>query len=91
MLLPNVGTEEEARRVADRALAALAEPFGQSGQVSRLGCSIGIALSPGHGTELTILMKAADLAMYQAKARGRSRACLFGESTPGTPRLARAS
>jgi hypothetical protein len=29
--------------------------------------------------------------MYHAKARGRSRACLFGEPTEGTPRLARAS
>jgi diguanylate cyclase (GGDEF)-like protein len=91
MLLPNVGTEAEGRRIAERALAALAEPFEHGSQVSRLSGSIGIALSPGHGIELTVLMKAADLAMYQAKARGRSRACLFGEPAEGTPRLARAS
>jgi diguanylate cyclase (GGDEF)-like protein len=83
----------EAERVADRALAALAEPFRQAGHVSRLSGSIGIALSPEHGAELTDLMKSADVAMYQAKAAGRSRACLFGASTevPRTPRLVRAS
>jgi diguanylate cyclase (GGDEF)-like protein len=92
MLLPDV-REAEAERIAGRALAALAEPFRQAGQVSQLSGSIGIALSPEHGVELTELMKAADLAMYEAKAKGRSRACLFGESTEAlrTLRLVRAS
>ncbi len=93
MLLPGVQSCVEAERVADRALAALAEPFRQGSHVSRLSGSIGISLSPQHGAELTDLMKSADIAMYQAKATGRSRACLFGASTdvPRTPRLARAS
>jgi diguanylate cyclase (GGDEF)-like protein len=93
MLLPGVHSCAEAERVADRALAALAEPFRHADQVSRLSGSIGIALSPEHGAELTDLMKAADLAMYEAKARGRSRACLFGASSEAlrAPRLARAS
>ena len=92
MLLPRTG-RAEAERVAGRALAALAEPFRHGDDVSRLSGSIGIALSPGHGSELGDLMKAADLAMYEAKARGRSRACLFGVGTPTVrgPRLAAAS
>jgi diguanylate cyclase (GGDEF)-like protein len=92
MLLPGLRAAE-AERVAGRALAALAEPLLHGGNVSRLSGSIGIALSPDHGAELTGLMKAADLAMYEAKARGRSRACMFGASSRGfrTPRLARAS
>ncbi|MDB5692227.1 MAG: hypothetical protein JWO81_1290 [Alphaproteobacteria bacterium] len=93
MLLPGVGAKEEAQRVAERVLTALAEPFRHAGHVSRLGGSIGIALGPDHGTGLTDLMKAADLAMYQAKAQGRSRACLFGDPALAlrTPRLVRAS
>jgi diguanylate cyclase (GGDEF)-like protein len=93
MLLPGVRSCEEAERVAGRALAALAEPFRHGGQVSRLSGSIGIALSPQHGAELTDLMKSADLAMYEAKARGRSRFCLFvSTAETGRPaRLARAS
>ncbi|MEA3001720.1 MAG: hypothetical protein QOH81_508 [Sphingomonadales bacterium] len=93
MLFPGVGTKEEAQRVAERALAALAEPLRHADQVTCLSGSIGIALSPGHGIELTELMRAADLAMYQAKVRGRSRACLFGDSSLAlrTPRLVQAS
>lgn len=93
MMFPGVATDKEAQRVATRALEALAEPLRHGRQVSRLTGSIGIALSPAHGTELAELMKAADLAMYEAKARGRSRACLFGASAEalGIERLARAS
>jgi diguanylate cyclase (GGDEF)-like protein len=90
MLFPGVGSAEEAQRIAGRALAALAGPFKHAGQPSQLTGSIGIALSPVHGTELTELMKAADLAMYEAKAKGRSRACIF-RPPAGTKRLARAS
>ena len=39
--------------------------------------SIGISLCPEHGADLTGLMKAADIAMYEAKASGRSRMCIF--------------
>jgi diguanylate cyclase (GGDEF)-like protein len=76
MLLPGVGPEE-AERIAARAVHALAEPFGSGGSASWLGASIGIALAPEHGDELTALMKAADIAMYHAKASGRSRTCLY--------------
>lgn len=37
-----------------------------------LSCSIGIALSPEHGTTYVDLFKHADLALYQAKARGKN-------------------
>ncbi|HEU0098392.1 MAG TPA: EAL domain-containing protein, partial [Allosphingosinicella sp.] len=85
MLLPEVSTRDEAERIAAGALAALAEPFKPAGQSVLIGGSIGIALAPDHGTDLTSLMKAADIAMYQAKASGRSRLCSY------EPSLARAS
>ncbi|MFL6862300.1 MAG: putative bifunctional diguanylate cyclase/phosphodiesterase [Allosphingosinicella sp.] len=76
MLLPAVG-REEAERIAGRAVEALSEPFGSGGSASWLGASIGIALAPEHGVELPALMKAADVAMYHAKATGRSRTCVY--------------
>ncbi|HEX8238515.1 MAG TPA: EAL domain-containing protein [Allosphingosinicella sp.] len=85
MLLPEVSTREEAERIAARALAALAEPFKSASGSVLIGGSIGIALAPEHGSELTALMKAADIAMYHAKASGRSRLCSY------EPGLARAS
>jgi diguanylate cyclase (GGDEF)-like protein len=76
MLLPAVA-RDEAERIAARAVEALSEPFGSGGAATWLGASIGIALAPDHGTELTALMKAADVAMYHAKASGRSRTCVY--------------
>jgi diguanylate cyclase (GGDEF)-like protein len=77
LLLPNSGGAADAERIACRALAALAETFRIGSQSIDIGASIGVALCPDHGTELTPLMKAADVAMYHAKASGRSRVCLY--------------
>ena len=41
-------------------------------QNSPLGCSIGIALSPEHGTSYTELFKRADQALYRAKHNGKN-------------------
>jgi diguanylate cyclase (GGDEF)-like protein len=85
MLIPDVSGRPEAERIATRAILALSQPFSPAGQPVLMGGSIGIALAPLHGEDLTSLMKAADLAMYQAKANGRSRVCVYDAS------LARAS
>lgn len=41
-----------------------------------IGVSIGIALAPEHGTDLDSLLGAADTALYEAKALGKSRVTL---------------
>ena len=40
-------------------------------QAAELSCSVGIALSPGDGTDFETLFCAADQAMYRAKAQGK--------------------
>jgi diguanylate cyclase (GGDEF)-like protein len=77
LLLPGLGRSEEAKRIAERALAALSAPFRSGANLVEMGASIGVALCPDHGADLTALMKAADIAMYHAKKNGRSRVCLF--------------
>lgn len=77
MFFPDIRDVQEAERIAQRALLALGEPFELGGQTVDMGASIGIAVAPRHGTDLTGLMKSADIAMYHAKACGRSQACLF--------------
>jgi diguanylate cyclase (GGDEF)-like protein len=77
ILLPKVSGADEAERIAACVVAALCEPFQCGEHASWLGASIGIALAPEHGQDLADLMKAADVAMYHAKASGRSRTCLY--------------
>jgi diguanylate cyclase (GGDEF)-like protein len=77
LLLPNLASREEAGRIAHRALEALSEPFRNGSNLVEMSASIGVSLCPDHGADLTMLMKAADIAMYHAKASGRSRVCVF--------------
>ncbi|WP_448501901.1 putative bifunctional diguanylate cyclase/phosphodiesterase [Sphingomonas sp.] len=58
---------------------AVAEPFDLPGQEVRIGASVGIATRPDHGSTLSELMRAADAAMYHAKAGGRGRTESFSE------------
>ncbi|URW76170.1 EAL domain-containing protein [Sphingomonas donggukensis] len=80
MLFPAVGCPTEATRIGRGILFALSEPFDLVEQAVSVGASIGIALRPRHGHALTDLMRAADTAMYHAKASGRGRAELFSEA-----------
>ena len=77
ILLPGLEGREEAVRIAERSLEALSEPFRSGDSLVEMGASFGIAFCPDHGADLTQLMKAADIAMYHAKASGRSRVCIF--------------
>lgn len=70
-LLSRLSNVEEAALVADRMLAALAEPLIIDGHELHLSASIGIALFPGDGAEVDTLLKHADTAMYGAKEAGR--------------------
>ncbi|MEG3125599.1 putative bifunctional diguanylate cyclase/phosphodiesterase [Sphingomonas sp. GB1N7] len=67
----------EAAKIGRAMLFALSEPFDLMGHEVEIGASIGIALRPKHGENLTDLMRAADAAMYHAKANGRGRAEYF--------------
>jgi len=80
VLLPSIVTAAEAQRIAERARSALSEPFRVGDHRVNMGASIGIAICPDHGTDLTSLMKAADIAMYHAKGSGRARAELYERS-----------
>ena len=66
----------KAKHVAGRILQAVYQPILiNSKQDTRItiSASIGIALSPHDGEETGILLRNADLAMYQAKSAGRNQ------------------
>ncbi len=80
MFFTGLSDRSEATRIARGALFALGEPFDLAGSDVSIGASIGIAMRPEHGAALTELMRAADAAMYHAKASGRGRAEHFSET-----------
>ncbi|WP_426143515.1 sensor domain-containing protein [Pseudomonas sp. DWP3-1-2] len=61
-----------AIHVAEKILTSLVTPFVLEGREFFVTASIGIALSPQDGNELSQLMKNADTAMYHAKERGKN-------------------
>ncbi len=63
---------KRAIHAAECILQSLKMPFSLSGREFFVTASIGIALSPQDGGDLSQLMKNADTAMYHAKARGKN-------------------
>lgn len=79
LFFPDIAGEAEAERLARRLVLAIGEPFEMGGHSIDIGASVGVALSPTHGATVEELMRAADIAMYQAKARGGHQHCLFSD------------
>lgn len=79
VLVPDVAGDHDARRLGRRLLRALSEPYEIAGHSIEIGASIGIALHNENSGGLTALMRNADLAMYQAKARGRGQVQIFSQ------------
>jgi diguanylate cyclase (GGDEF)-like protein len=77
VLMNEPQADGEAMLLAQRLLGAISQPVLVGGQQVGVTASIGVALYPQHGGEPQELLKAADAAMYEAKARGRNQAVLF--------------
>lgn len=74
VLVPDVGSTVEVERIAARLLQVVAQPVAQQGRPTLgVSASIGIALAPDQGRDLERLLQLADLAMYDAKLKGKNR------------------
>ncbi|MDB5615960.1 EAL domain-containing protein [Tardiphaga sp.] len=69
---------DEIEKLVAEIFALLHEPIECSGERVLIDVSIGIGISPNHGSDPSTLMRNADTAMYQAKAAGK-RTHLFYE------------
>jgi predicted signal transduction protein with EAL and GGDEF domain len=74
VLVEEIVQPSDAARAAQRILEALEDPFEVSGREVYVGASIGIATGVG---SVETLLRNADLAMYRAKSRGKSRYAVF--------------
>ncbi len=70
LLLPDCVDAAHARTVAQRVLSALRHPTDLDGIPVQVGASIGASLAPGQASDVSGLLKRADVAMYAAKSAG---------------------
>jgi len=78
VLLPVIASNENVQTVAAKILESLRAPMKFDGTTVAVSASIGVATYPEHGNDEVELFKAADTAMYQAKASQRD--CLVWAS-----------
>ncbi|MDG4597765.1 MAG: EAL domain-containing protein [Candidatus Contendobacter sp.] len=72
LLLPGIAHLSNVYAIAEKIIQRISQPFDLNNTVIQIGCSIGIVLYPDHGSDASILLRHADLAMYQAKTSGRN-------------------
>ena len=77
VIIENARNPELSLRIAKAVSAALNRPVELENQQMPLGACIGVAHGPCDGETCEELMRAADLALHDAKARGRHGASLF--------------
>ena len=80
LILPDLKVIEDAIRVAQKIVDGFRKPFLIDTHQLFVTTSIGIAVYPHDGMDEGILLKNADIAMYQAKQTGRDRYQIYKEA-----------
>jgi diguanylate cyclase (GGDEF)-like protein len=83
VLCPGLNAPEDASRVAARILDVLEDPVTVQGRTLHVNVSIGIAVDRPGQVSADDLLRHADTALYEAKAKGRARSELFGDGLRG--------
>lgn len=72
IILNNLKDQISTDRIAQNILDKFNEPFYLGGEIVYITASIGISVYPVDGTEVDVLLKNSDRAMYAAKEQGRN-------------------
>ncbi|MBK6999140.1 MAG: diguanylate cyclase [Rhodoferax sp.] len=82
VLIQNIGStasdaREHANAVGHKILLSLNDPYTLQGRIHTLTPSMGVTLFLGRAGDPIDIIKQADLAMYQAKSKGRNTLCFY--------------
>ena len=80
VVLEGVSEAKEVLPVIERIIKSLGEVTSIDGHEVKTSTSVGIAMYPENGNDLSELLRAADLAMYQAKSSGNGRYQFFADA-----------
>jgi diguanylate cyclase (GGDEF)-like protein/PAS domain S-box-containing protein len=83
VLLPSCAEDKHAQRVAEKIVLSINQVIVGQGKEIFITPSIGIAHFTQDAPDADELIKCADMAMYQAKAKGKSQYVLFTEELRG--------
>ncbi len=76
-ILEEQGRAADLLALAERIIGAIGRPFHIDGVDAFVGVSIGIVMAGTEDRDRRELTRKADIALYEAKARGRNRACFY--------------
>jgi diguanylate cyclase (GGDEF)-like protein len=79
ILLNDITSEKDVMKILDKLIDMLSKPILLNGQTFSISVSVGVALYPQDGTDAKTLIKNADIAMYNAKTRGKNRYLLCSQ------------
>ena len=72
IIINNIVSARDAEVVAQRVLSVVSEPYDVGGYELYTSPSVGISVYPEDGEVADVLMKSADMAMYEAKRLGKN-------------------
>lgn len=79
ILLGDIGDKAQAAEQANRILESIRVPIKMDSRDYTLSTSLGIAMIPEHGYDLVTIMQNADMALYQAKQKGKNQYAFYTE------------
>ncbi len=79
VLLSGISNRKQAASIAENLRQSFALPVKLAGHDMAISASIGITLAPEDAIDEELLLKHADLAMYEAKARGKNTYHFFSQ------------
>lgn len=77
IIIPGPDALDVATVLANGLVAKVGEPFEAGGHEPMVGASVGLALFPEHARSPNELFASADIALYEAKRRGKNRVAVF--------------
>lgn len=79
ILIGDINDQKEAETHANKILESIRAPLKMDSKEYILSTSLGIAMIPEHGYDLVTIMQNADMALYQAKSKGKNQFSFYTE------------